>query len=249
MAMFKAYFDESGTHRGSASVAVAGYVSTVDQWERFEQEWRGVLDDFCLEFFHMTDYENRQGPYKDMDDFRRKRLIERFSIVIKRRVRVPISAAVAITEYNLASQQNISLARVSPYTFCALQCLARVGEWADRYSYDDPIDYVFEAGAGYNKELSRLNEELISTEARKKHYRFDGLTTADKKQMHPLQAADFLAYEHYKEMNNCIVPGREIRRPRLSAIALLENHPLYYCGFYTQENLLNPTRYEAKISL
>jgi hypothetical protein len=46
-----AYFDESGTHSGSEAVAVAGYVSTPDRWERFGQEWREALAAYNIEYF------------------------------------------------------------------------------------------------------------------------------------------------------------------------------------------------------
>lgn len=40
--MFTAYFDDSGSEETPA-FAVAGHISTADQWIRFEQEWKEIL--------------------------------------------------------------------------------------------------------------------------------------------------------------------------------------------------------------
>ena len=61
------YFDESGTHTGSRAVAVAGYVSTVEQWERFEVEWQAALAEFGVPYFHMADFVDHKKQFKGGD--------------------------------------------------------------------------------------------------------------------------------------------------------------------------------------
>jgi len=74
--MFAAYFDESYSHPPTPLVyTVAGYVSTVQEWKRFQKEWRRELGRAGVDFFHMTTYEARikndegkllgVGKYKD----------------------------------------------------------------------------------------------------------------------------------------------------------------------------------------
>ena len=38
-------------------VVVAGYVCKDEQWSRFIDDWRALLDKYDLAFFHMTDFE------------------------------------------------------------------------------------------------------------------------------------------------------------------------------------------------
>jgi len=59
--LYTVYFDESGTHTASDASVVAGFVSNVTQWEDLSERWRKVLIESGLEYFHMTDFENRQG--------------------------------------------------------------------------------------------------------------------------------------------------------------------------------------------
>jgi hypothetical protein len=73
------YFDESGTHAGSDALAVAGYLSTAEQRDLFEREWRAALNEWGLDFFQMTDFSNRAKVYQSWTDqdcrFRLARLI------------------------------------------------------------------------------------------------------------------------------------------------------------------------------
>ncbi len=237
MTMLTAYFYESGTQAGSPAVVVAGYLAPNDQSRRFETEWQDILADAGIQLFHMSQYESRHGPYKDWDDPKRKRVLERLIVATRNWTVIPVGAAVALVEFHNAFSTSPEL---SPYAFCMLQCFARIGEWADTYKLSEPIAYVVESGAGFNRDLDMLKQTLSGTEARKARYRFEALTVADKKNVTPLQAADMLAYEMYKEMVNFIVPGKEIKQLRWSAIRALDGKPTDYCGYYTAENLRMP---------
>ncbi len=48
----EAYFDESGTHAGSPFLCVAGYLFEATKRREFDTEWRTMLADFDLPFFH-----------------------------------------------------------------------------------------------------------------------------------------------------------------------------------------------------
>jgi len=49
----EAYFDDSGER----DQAVGGCIASVDAWSVFKTEWQGVLDRFCVEWFHAKDFE------------------------------------------------------------------------------------------------------------------------------------------------------------------------------------------------
>lgn len=68
------YFDESGTHKGSKALSVAGFLGKADEWGAFEFEWENALRDFELDFFHMASFESRQRGYDWPDDVRKERI-------------------------------------------------------------------------------------------------------------------------------------------------------------------------------
>ena len=89
-----------------------------------------------------------------------------------------------------------------PYAFCALMCLQSVADWADKVRYDGPIAYIFEGGAAHRGELDEIYKRIAKNEDAKRRYRLISLTYADKKEVNPLQAADILAYESYKNIRD-----------------------------------------------
>jgi len=239
MAMFAAYFDESGT-KDSKAIAVAGYISTVDQWKRFEGEWRDVLQEANIPFFHMAKYESRWGHYKPWSDFKRKMILEKLILAIRNRTRMPIGVAVSVADYEKVYGPS---PLINVYTFCALQCISLVGKWAERSGYQELIAYFLESGAGYNCELDALTSLISGSDARKREFRFGSLTTANKRDVLPLQAADVHAYETYKEMVNRILPATRLKPQRWSALALLDGRSTEYVGYFTKENLPSPRAY------
>jgi hypothetical protein len=61
--VFKAYFDDSGTHASSEVVLWAGFVGHARWWDRQERAWQAVLDREGLQHFHMAECEAGDGPY------------------------------------------------------------------------------------------------------------------------------------------------------------------------------------------
>jgi hypothetical protein len=70
MVVLKAYLDDSGsaddpTH---SCITIAGYVSTVDGWDWFEHHWPRVLRRYNVPYLHMKELWNREGIYKEMKE-------------------------------------------------------------------------------------------------------------------------------------------------------------------------------------
>jgi hypothetical protein len=71
--MFTAYFDASGT-RNSRVITVAGFVSRVNKWKRFEAEWSEILSNAGVSWFHMTDFVSSLGEFKGWKGESKKRI-------------------------------------------------------------------------------------------------------------------------------------------------------------------------------
>jgi hypothetical protein len=90
IAMLAAYFDESGTHQGSGFITMAGYISPVGDWKRFQTQWTKTLLRAGLAPsvpFHMADLVARRPPF-DWPD--RKR-----DAVLKNLIGIPARAGLA----------------------------------------------------------------------------------------------------------------------------------------------------------
>ena len=216
LAMFSAYFDESGTHDGSPVVVVAGWVSTDIQWQRFSTAWNEILRSAGLNppMFHMTDFENRQPPFSEWSQPKRVKVIQKLHSLIRRRTRQPIIAAVIVDAFNKGQAERKVPKDMSPYGFAVVECIKKVGAWADDVGHHEPIAYFFEDGSRWRRDVFTATSQIEKAPDYRARYRFGPWGFGFKDQLVPLQAADFLAYEIWKEaINGNLVTGDERLRP------------------------------------
>jgi hypothetical protein len=222
MSHFAAYFDESGTH-GSPILTLAGYIATVEQWAEFSREWDELLKQEALTHFHMSKFEARRGEFDGWDNERRLRVQKRLLGIIKRRVTLGVFCAVNLAAYEETMTEFRRTNFGSPYNFCVKLCLAFVSFWAQEYKRKEPIAYVIEHGAGYNKEINRSFADMFASQEWRQIFRLGSLSFVDKKAALPLQAADLLAYEVWKDATNrFLIEGEKKRPQRKSFTSLME---------------------------
>lgn len=211
-----AYFDDSGTHAGSDAVAVAGYVSTPEKWAEFESEWRRALQDFGLSFFHMTDFANGAKAYAHWQRTTKQMRLARLVEIINAHVIGSVGTVIPTALFNRLFSAKAKAHCGGSYGLAATANFVEVARIVralnERGPWDAWIAYVFESGtlgAGqvlksfqYNKNDPKQEEEL----------RLLSLRFEDKRQLAPLQAADILAYELYRQLPKQL--GADPRPPR-----------------------------------
>jgi hypothetical protein len=195
--MITAYFDESGTH-GNQKVdppvlSIGCYASTGEQWALFNREWQAVLDEAGVEYFHVTTFESRFGDYAGWTNKKRIRVYAGLQGVIKRRVKKGIAACVVLRDYDelIAGEHRRKL--FSPYAFATRCCFEMIGDWSRKHGLQEPVDCVFEAGAGMGGEVGDVFKRVkAKNNLGSLSY---GVKKDPLKMTAPLQAADVLAYE------------------------------------------------------
>lgn len=99
------YFDESGTHKESRALSVAGFLGRADEWGAFQVEWEDALGDFGLPFFHMTSFENRRKGYDWPEDVRHER-INRLLGIIRRHVLGSVGVVLPLADYDAIFRED-----------------------------------------------------------------------------------------------------------------------------------------------
>jgi hypothetical protein len=148
VAVFTAYFDASGKE-SSRVMAVAGFVSRIPKWDRFEKAWKDLLPP-TVSMFHMTDFvTSRKGweSWKGQSQ-RRAKLVEDLVSCIKLHTNKGFAGSVQMSEYNLVDQEfQLREYLGSAYSFLGLGELGRLKNWADKKDITiDKILCVFEDG-------------------------------------------------------------------------------------------------------
>lgn len=217
MPLLTFYADDSGTHQRSRTVVVAGYVGQVAAWQRFGKEWNEVLREFGVKQMHRADLEAFGGEYKrtkGWNEERRKKFLQRLYPIIKRHTKEPIGSSVVVEDFELTIPETIKTQLGGAYGWCAHHCIAAINVWCAGKNYNRPVQYVFEAGTAGHGQVDKMLRELYSNRSDRERFRIRGWSFQDKNVV-PLQAADVLAYEGFKQMENQL-HDRGMRPERIS---------------------------------
>ena len=194
-----AYFDDSGTHAGSEAVTVAGYISTVEQWDMFTREWAAVLAEWGLGCFHMTDFANKVGKYREWSDQERRFRFGRLVSIINRHAIASVGIGIPKQAFDQIFPKNAKRFVGGAYGLAATACFFEAARILEPGYPSARIAYFFEAGTrGSGEILKVFNWNYNDREQRPKlkliSIKFEG------KEFPPLQAADILAYELYRRI-------------------------------------------------
>jgi hypothetical protein len=203
--VFVAYFDDSGSHVGSANVTIGGFVAHVNEWKEFEREWRLLLAEFEIEFVHISEYVARRGPYEKWADSRRVDFMRKLTGIIRRRARAAIAASFPIHNYEKIKDIVVAQAvefSTTALVYCAGVCWKNLGDWArdTGKGKDVRIASVFEEG-DHDSEILEAHRRFKNTPMVEEEWRLGDIGFDNKKCL-PLQAADFFAYETHRRIKS-----------------------------------------------
>jgi hypothetical protein len=208
-----AHGDETGADVRDEIYAVAVYSSTVRQWEAFSKLWGQMLFEFRIPYYHASELEAfwKSDIYKNVITDRETlvRLQSKAFSLIKTYTQKGI--AVAVIKKDFINVMRPVQGENELYSFCAQECMRGMKFWLSYERRQSGIvNYIFEYGAqGWG-----IFERHTSSPEGRKRSKVGTITRAEKCLLFPLQAADALAFEAYKEMVNGIL-YRERSVPRV----------------------------------
>lgn len=152
------YLDESGTHDGSPTMTMAGYLFREEQAKRFTRDWARDLKRIGLPCAHMTDCALGFGDNKDMELDQRIESERLLIQHIKRRSLFGFGVSLD-PGYYTKTIGDIPGAP-SSYSFCILSCVTMVRRWIENTNYDGKSAYFFEAGHRHSNEANRFMSDI-----------------------------------------------------------------------------------------
>lgn len=192
----EAYFDESGTHARSPFLCVAGYLFEASNGRNFDADWRSMLADFNLPFFHRAACEIGEPPFDKLDDTVRRAVRTRAARIIMTHATAGIVVSVEPRSYEKIMPRHKLVG--DAYTFCANGCFHGVKIWADKRGYEGKIAYFFEAGANNQGTANDIMSARAASPVRRQAYRYQSHSFLLKEDSTLLQAADILAW-HWRD--------------------------------------------------
>jgi hypothetical protein len=137
-----------------------------------------------------------------------------------------------------------------PYGWLVHDCIVGIAHWAVDKHCAEPVQYVFEAGARGRRRVQKMFESLYNEGKFRTLCRIGSWKFATKPEAVQLQAADFLAYELYKQMDNRIVGGiakQPIRRSAFDMFRLETDKAHYWDAARLRKWLKNAAPFVAQV--
>jgi hypothetical protein len=232
MVMLTAYFDESYNHRTKDNpntplvYTVAGCVGDERQWKKFQKKWKEALERDVLKrwqevcgaekklFFHMKEFDNPHSKiYGDWPKQKKATFLAELHKIMERQSMRRFSVGIVISDYDDMSVAEKYAFGDNPHVCAIVTCMKHIGRWANQAGFKEPMQYVFEQGSKYDKEVNTLFKSL--TDEEKEYYRVGGWSFEDKRKFLPLQTADIIAVETRKELSRQLETGNT-RKTRAS---------------------------------
>ena len=193
---FTAYFDESGTpDRTHPVLTVAGCVSSIKKWARFETEWNRILIEAGLPagtVFHMNRFARNLPPYESFagQSGRKAALVSALIHCMRRNVNKAFSCSIALRDWELLNERYCVAESLGlPYAFCGRTCVAQLLKWAKNKGIrQQDVKFFFEDGATHRGQLVTILKANDGI----------GPLFVSKSLMVQFQAADLLAWKSRK---------------------------------------------------
>ncbi len=214
--MIYAYFDES--ERPGGTFCVACYCFFPEQVRKANREIGRLLGD---KVFHTTDLAALRGEFTGYARSEADTLLKNFVGVIRRRA--AFGAAISCNPKQTSEVWPDFDGSKSAYAVCLNFCMVAIRRWSERATNAERVAYVFEAGHRCEAEARRFMANLTLFDDLKELFSLHSHEFLGKRQARLLGAADLLAWEcaKYMEETKNVEAGAPVRPMRKSLEALL----------------------------
>ena len=203
--MLKAYIDDSGWGGPSPIFVLAGYISTIEKWEIFSQEWQAVLDleqPKKLPYLKMNEsvqLKKKNSSFYGWSEEERDERLKKFVPVINRNVEHGVATVIPIAKHQELFKGTFKLSLLDrPYFlafFSIARLISRIAYWMKPGA---KVDIIFDTQDNEKKSefLNEFKSFLDVAPLKEKEILNYPSWESDTNAL-PLQAADMLAW-HFR---------------------------------------------------
>ena len=220
--MLFAYLDESGLNPTAKSTVVGGLIGHVNDWVRFEGEWRSGLPKE-IPVFHTRECQRPfKEPWKSITEIDRMALYERMAMIVSSYDFAVVSGSVLHPDWDDARKDNTFNERYpTAYGFCFELCLLDIHRIAE--AQRQPVRVVYAISDAYEDRAALVGQAYAASR------RFTKWIVSCQpnrpETVTALQAADMACYEIYHQRQSLGEQGHPLPR-------LLRRMPEVYIGYY-----------------
>ncbi|MGC2223285.1 MAG: hypothetical protein WA624_13445 [Methylocella sp.] len=219
VAFFETYFDESDSHDGAPALCVAAYLFEKEECRALDMEWKSVLEEFDLPYFHMVDCAHHAPPFSKLSKEQCVDVEKRMIGIIRNHMLFGAAITVNEREYDgWAARREIGTA----HSYCCWQTIASINSWMDESSLAGKLAYFSEAGHDSPPETGDIMNHIARDKEISVAYRYGSHTFVQKTEIRPIQTPDIFAWLHANHFKR-VQKGEQ--RPRKDYVALIQDRP------------------------
>lgn len=238
---FEIYVDDSGSEPQGEIFFLAGFISTVERWAAFSNEWDSALAlSPALDYFKMSEAFGLVGQFSSSKGWneanREDRLVTLARIINKyAMLRVSVSTRHDLFEKYVASlpATERNLATDEPFIMLAFHLVSVAIMFAHEHGVREPIDFIFDHQSGEGEVQSNWQQYRRTLQFTPRGKQLAPLLGdvffSDEQSRRPLQAADLYvgqARRHY--IDNHRLKNQKIVVPMNSILKLFRGIPTFH---------------------
>ena len=232
--MFRAFFDESGTHGDARRTVIAGYVGDANTWSAVEAQWRELLDTYHLKSFHMVDALSQRGEFKRMPRSLVNDLCNALARLINMSDLHAVWSAVDAAVWMASTTDEFRAVFPKPYDLCFVEILRQLRAWARGTRRFGGIGLVFAAQHEYQGRSEKAFEWWRAHGG--KSVRPPSFESSSERPA--LQAADMLVHQLYVSLKSLDVRNDGSGTIGLTALLNVVSKGELESGGFITENAL-----------
>ncbi len=202
MAVLKVYVDDSGEkeNRQHKVCSIAGYIASVEQWEIFEKLWKWTLNHYNIPYLHMKDFASNNPPFDKFKNNKQEK-IELFKSLTKDISFCdlkPITSIIRLCDldkFNAEKRLQIDAYALNLYT-----CVTAISIGWPNTPVEVIIDRTNKFGPKIEKARSYAETDRFFPDCGSHVVLIPLPKGTTYKEVIPIQAADFLAWEARKDI-------------------------------------------------
>jgi hypothetical protein len=203
LAMIKVYIDDTGTDAGRPIIGMAGFLSSLKRWGKFETEWDRILNPSDeikpsdkKRVFHATDClgKDGHGDFEEWLKADRNALVDRLIPIAKKRTIFGFGCAFGVRDYEEIVPKWIKKKWEHPYYLCFFHIAQVLAIHREKFSFrNEKIGVVVAHKPKYIGLITSLYDQVQRNEAAASI--LGKMTPYGKPEEDiPIQAADLICY-------------------------------------------------------
>jgi hypothetical protein len=205
----EAYFDDSGDLGTDQYVAIGGWVARRNEWLSLSKAWYEALhEEFEVCYLHTADLMHRTDIYKEWNEEKKKRAINRFTGLCAQHLSFMVVSVVKVAEFDAVFNDERRAKVGNALVSAAMSSFALVETFTEAKGHYGRVNYFVERGSRAEHEIHKAFTLSFPDCSSLRSIAFVGKLWAG------CQAADLATYEGRLSVDRTI-PDLALRYPLL----------------------------------